>query len=133
LNLFLAVSSGSGSFLGSRNFIGTHVAIALENSAFLDDELLGLDVAHELGGVLENELSGAVDIAPDGTGDDRGSHLDFAFDTARAFDNEIAFDVDAALDVAGNADVALAEDVALNGDAVANLRDFLFFIRHVFS
>jgi len=133
LNFFLAVRCGGRSFLGGRNLIGTHVAVALENGTFLDDELLGLDVAHELGGVFENELSGAVDIALDGTGDDRGSHLDFAFYTARAFHDEVAFDIDAALDVAGNADVALAEDITLDGDAVTNLRDFLFFIRHVFS
>ena len=111
----------------------THLAVTLEDSAFLDDELLRLDVAHELGRVLEDELARAVDIASDSASNDGRGDLDFAFNTARAFHDEVALDIHATLDVTSHADVALAEDVALDGDAVADLCDFLFFIWHSFS
>ena len=111
--------------LGCRCGRNAHLAVALEHGTFLDNELLGLDVADKLGVAFEDELIG-IDIALHATGDNRRNALHFAFDIASLLDDEFAFDVDAAVDVTGDAHVALATDIALDVDGATDLGDFLF-------
>ena len=119
--------------LGCRCRRNAHLAVALENGAFLDNELLGLDVPYELGRTFENHLFGAVDIALDGACNHSRLGLDVAFDVAALFDNEFAIDADASVYHTSNADIALADNVALDGNGVADLGNFLFFTWHVVS
>ena len=92
--------------------------------------MLGLDVADELGSILEYELFAAVDVTLDATGDYGIGGLDFALDKAAALDNELAFDVDAAVHCSGDTDITLAADIALDADGAADLGNFLFFCSH---
>ena len=77
--------------LGCRCRRNAHLAVALEHGAFLDNELLGLDVPYELGRTFENHLFGAVDIALDGACNHSRLGLDFAsvLYLACCFSNEL--------------------------------------------
>ena len=122
LDRFLRGRGGSWSSLVTE----THLAVALKDGAFLDDELLGLDVANVLGAAFEDELLGNIDVALDTAGNHCSDALDFTFDVAGLLNDEFAFDVDAAVDVTGDAHVALAADIALDVDGATDLGDFLF-------
>lgn len=134
VELLFGLDRSSGLLLsGGLLNANTHLAVTLELGTFLDDQLLGLDVANESGSAFENELFGAFDVALDGTCDNSSLGLDFAFNVALAFNDDFTFDVYATDDVACNANVALTADVTFQSDAIANLGDFLFtFSCHVF-
>ena len=52
--------------MGRSSSMGTHLAVTLENGTFLDNELLGLDVADKLGVAFEDELKAmGPGIAPE--------------------------------------------------------------------
>ena len=112
--------------LGCRCRGNAHLAVTLEHGTFLDNELLGLDVTHELGRTFKNHLFRAIDITLDRACNHCRLGLNFAFDVAALFDNEFTVDADASVYNTCHADIALADDVTLDGDGVADLGDFLF-------